>query len=76
MRVPFRGHGDTLPHTDRPRHSPATGLVPVGADRYLAIVVELDMPDMVPLIVVVDPEDAAVVGVAVVVGGTVPVIGV
>ena len=42
----------------------------------MAIVVELDMPDIVPLIVVVDPEDAAVVGVAVVVGGTVPVIGV
>lgn len=49
---------------------------PDRSGRYFAMVVELDIPDIVPAMVVVEPDVAAVVGVAVVVGGTVPVIGV
>lgn len=43
---------------------------------YFAMVVELDAPDIVPLMVVVEPVLAVVAVVAIVVGGMVPVIGV
>ena len=47
------------------------------ASTYLATVVVLAMPDIVPMTVVVEPDVAAVVVVeAIVVGGTVPVMGV
>ncbi len=47
------------------------------ARTYLATVVVLAMPDIVPMTVVVEPDAAAVVVVeAIVVGGTVPVMGV
>jgi len=48
------------------------------ARTYLAtVVVVLAMPDIVPMTVVVEPDEAAVVVViAIVVGGTVPVMGV
>ena len=78
MRVAFGRHGDTLPHR-RDRCHFRSGTPETAARTYLAtvVVVLLAIPDIVPMIVVVEPDAAMVVVVeATVVVGTVPVIGV
>ena len=52
--------------TEKPQHS----------TYFVAVVGELDIPDIVPTTVVVEPDPAVVVVVAIVAGGIEPVIGV